>query len=59
MLSAAESVAEVVNSKLTNALSEAADELERLLTDGLGFDELSNSLSRISTNQDEYLTKTN
>jgi hypothetical protein len=59
MLSNLEEYADTLNSILTNTLSEAADQLEKLLTDGIGFDELNNSLSRISSNQDEYLTKTN
>jgi len=37
----------------------AADEAEDILTHGMGFDQLNDSMDRISSNQDEYLTKTN
>ena len=59
MLSDAEAYAEKLNEILSNAMAKAADEMEKTLSKGMGFEELNNSIDRLSSNQDEYLTKTN
>ena len=59
MLSDAEAYAEKLNEILSNAMAKAADEMEKALSKGMGFEELNNSISRLSSHQDEYLTKTN
>lgn len=59
MLSDAEAYGEKLNEILSNAMAKAADEMEKALSNGMGFEELNNSISRLSSNQDEYLTKTN
>ena len=59
MLSDAEAYGEKLNEILANAMAKAADEMEKALSNGMGFEELNNSISRLSSNQDEYLTKTN
>lgn len=59
MLSDAEAYAEKLNEILANAMAKAADEMEKALSNGMGFEELNNSIDRLSSHQDEYLTKTN
>ena len=59
MLSDAEAYAEKLNEILSNAMAKAADEMEKALSKGMGFEELNNSMGRLSSHQDEYLTKTN
>lgn len=59
MLSDAEAYGEKLNEILSNAMAKAADEMEKALSNGMGFEELNNSIDRLSSNQDEYLTKTN
>lgn len=59
MLAKTEEWAEAQKAIMENAMAEAAAEMEKAFTDGMGFDALSNSLSRLSSYADEYLTKTN
>lgn len=59
MLSNAEAFGETINLILTTSLEKAMKDYEHALTNGMGFDQLNDSLSRLSTYQDEYLTKTN
>jgi hypothetical protein len=59
MLSDAETWGEALQAILTNAMSQAASEMEKAMTGGLGWDAISDSMDRVSTRQDEYLTKTN
>lgn len=59
VLSKTEEWAEAQKSIMENAMSEAAAAMEDAFTQGMGFDALSNSLSRLSSYADEYLTKTN
>ena len=59
MLSDAEAYGEKLNEILSNAMAKAADEMEKALSNGMGFEELNNSIDRLSSNQDEYLTKRN
>lgn len=59
MLSDAEAYGEKLNEILANSMAKAADEMEKALSNGMGFEELNNSIDRLSSNQDEYLTKTN
>lgn len=60
MLSDAEAFAEAINNVLTNKLAKAAAEMEKSLTGKFGtWDALNDSMNRVQTNADEYLTKTN
>lgn len=59
MLSKTEEWAEAQTAIMENAMSEAATEMEKAFTDDMGFDALSNSLDRLSSYADVYLTKTN
>ena len=58
-LSDAESYAQAVHDVWTAKIEQAAEEMEKTLTDGVGFDELEKRLSHSKTLQDEYLTDTN
>lgn len=59
LLSKTEEWAEAMKAVLENTIAAAGKELEDAFTNGMGFDALSNSLDRLSTFQDEYLTKVN
>lgn len=59
MLSKTEEWAEAQKAIMENAMSEAAAEMEKAFTNGMGFDALSDSLGRLNSYTDEYLTKTN
>ena len=59
MLSKTEAWAEAMKATMENTFASAAYEMEMMMTQGLGFDALSNSLDRLSTFQEEYLTTTN
>lgn len=59
MLAKTEEWTEAQKAIMENAMAEAAAEMEKAFTDGMGFDALSNSLNRLSSYADEYLTKTN
>lgn len=59
MLSMTEEWAEAQKAILENAMAEAAAEMEKAFTQGMGFDAVSSSLDRLSSYADEYLTKTN
>ena len=59
MLSKTEEWAETMKSIMENTFASAAYEMEMMMTQGLGFDALSNSLDKLSTFQEEYLTNTN
>jgi hypothetical protein len=59
LLSKTEEWAEVQKSIMENVMREAAHEMEMAFTNGLGFDGISDSLARLSSLSEEYLTKTN
>lgn len=59
MLANAESYGEALKEILTTKMQQAADAMNKALTDGMGWDVLNDSMSRTSAYQDEYLTKTN
>lgn len=59
MLANAESYGEALKEILTTKMQQAADAMNKALTDGMGWDALNDSMSRTSAYQDEYLTKTN
>ena len=59
MLSKTEEWAEATKELMENTMAKAARDMEMAFTDGLTFDFLSDSMDRLSTYQDEYLTKTN
>ena len=59
LLSKTEEWAEVQKVIMENVMKKAAHEMEQAFTSGLGFDTLSNSIERLSSLSDEYLTKTN
>ena len=59
MLSATKEWAEAMKATVENELSGLADTLEKALTGGISFDELSQSMERASSLQEEYLTATN
>lgn len=59
MLSKTEEWAEATKELMENTMAKAARAMEMAFTDGLTFDFLSDSMDRLSTYQDEYLTKTN
>ena len=58
-LSKAEALAEAIKAVYENAIEGASYEMEQALTGGLGFDELANSMDRVSQTSDLLLTKTN
>jgi hypothetical protein len=59
MLSATEEWAEAMKSVLTNELSDFASTLEKQLTGGTSFDEMTTSIERAASLQEDYLTTTN
>lgn len=59
MLSDAEAYGEAIKEVLTTKMEQAAENMNKALTDGMGWDALNDSLDRLSKYQDEYLTKTN
>ena len=54
-----EQQAEIWADILANSMEKAAHAMEQAFTDGMGFDFLNDSLDRLSSYADEYLTKTN
>lgn len=59
MLSKTEEWAEAQRAIMENAMKKAAHEMEMAFTNNMGFDMVNNSLERLSSYSDEYLTKTN
>lgn len=59
MLSKTEEWAEAMKAIMENTIAAAGKELEDAFTGGIGFDSLANSLERLNSFNDEYLTKTN
>ena len=59
MLSDAEAYGEAIKEVLTTKMEQAAENMNKAMTDGMGWDVLNDSLDRLSKYQDEYLTKTN
>ena len=59
MLSKTEEWAEAQKAIMENAMAQAAHQMEEAFTDGMGFDALNDSLDRLNSYADEYLTKTN
>lgn len=59
MLSDAEAYGEAIKEVLTTKMEQAAEAMNKAMTDGMGWDALNNSLDRLSKYQDMYLTKTN
>ena len=51
--------AEAQKALMENIMEKAARDMEKAFTNGMGFDALNNSIQRVSSNSDEYLTKTN
>jgi hypothetical protein len=59
MLSKTEEWAENELAIYENTMAEAAHVMEMALTDNMGFDSLSNSIDRLNSHAEVYLTKTN
>ena len=59
MLSDAEAYGEAIKEVLTTKMEQAVENMNKAMTDGMGWDALNDSLDRLSKYQDEYLTKTN
>lgn len=59
MLSKTEEWLEAQKAIMENAMAEAAQSMEDAFTDNMGFDALNDSLDRLNSYADEYLTKTN
>lgn len=59
MYEKAEATAEAFEAVWQNTVESVQHDFEMLATNGLGFDFLNDSLDRLSSRQDEYLTKTN
>lgn len=59
MLSKTEEWAEAQKAIMENAMAEAAHAMEMAFSNGMGFDALNDSLDRLNSYADEYLTKTN
>jgi hypothetical protein len=59
MYADAEAYLESVNELYTNTINQIMAKHEKFLTDGFGWDFLSESISKASSIQEEYLTKTN
>jgi len=59
MLSSAETYAESLKSVMENTFEKIAANMESVLTGTWSWDLLNDSMSRVSQNQQEYLTKTN
>lgn len=59
MLSDAEEYGQAIQEIWVNKTTQAADLMNKALTNGMGWDALNDSMSRMSSYQDEYLTKTN
>ena len=59
MLSKTEEWAEAQKAIMENTMAQAAHEMEMAFTNGMGFDALNDSLDRLNSYADEYLTKTN
>ena len=59
MLSKTEEWAEAQKAVMENAMAKAAHAMEMAFTNGMGFDAINDSIDRLSSYADEYLTKTN
>lgn len=59
MLSKTKEWAEAQRAIMENSMKKAAHEMEMVFTNNMGFDALNNSMDRLSSYSDEYLTKTN
>lgn len=59
MLDSIEEWAQAVKDVLTNAMASAIDQLEKDLTNGLGFDKLTTLMNQSKGSQEEWLTTTN
>lgn len=59
MLELTEEWAEAMKKVLENTFDKLADELEKALTNGIGFDEMLNDFDLLNQSQEEFLTKTN
>lgn len=59
MLSLTEEWAEAMKAVVENNMAQLTDNLEKSLTNGLGFDKLMDDFDKLNTRQEEYLTKTN
>ena len=59
MLSKTEEWAEAQKAIMENTMAQAAHSMEMAFSNGMGFDALNNSLDRLNSYADEYLTKTN
>lgn len=59
MLSKTEEWAEAQKAIMENTMAQAAHDMEMAFTNGMGFDLLNDSLDRLNSYADEYLTKTN
>lgn len=59
MLSKTEEWAEAMKAVMENTFNKAAYEMEMAMTEGIGFDALNDSLDRLSSYQEIYLTNTN
>ena len=59
MLDKTEAWAEIELAIFENTMAKAARTMEMAMTDNMGFDSLSNSIDRLSSYADVYLTKTN
>ena len=59
MLSKTEEWAEAQKAIMENTMAKAAHEMEMAFSNGMGFDALNDSLDRLNSYADEYLTKTN
>jgi hypothetical protein len=59
MLTKTEEWAEAMKAVMENIFKKAAFEMEMAMTEGMGFDALNDSLDRLSSYQEIYLTNTN
>ena len=59
MLSLTEEWASSMREVIQNNMTKLADDLEKALTGGIGFESLMNEFDMLNTRQEEYLTKTN
>jgi hypothetical protein len=59
MLDKTEAWAEIELAIFENTMAQAARTMEMAMTDNMGFDSLSNSIDRLSSYAEVYLTKTN
>lgn len=59
MLEMTEEWAEAMKKVFENTFNKLSDELEKALTDGMGFDSMLNDFDLLNQQQEEFLTKTN